>query len=103
MPELNIKQLAFTYTSYGPLANQKDRKIQYSTLQETRDSSYTCYLEKLIKQRKIHYDAGYGDNKDLVRRTAYFLAKPLIFSIIFNMLDVRHSRGLASMVSEIFD
>ena len=79
------------------------RKIQYSTLQETRDSSYTYYLEKLIKQRKIHYDAAYGDNKDLVRRTAYFLAKPLIFSIIFNMLDVRHSRGLASMVSEIFD
>ena len=39
MPELNIEQLAFTYTSYGPLANQKD-PIQHFT----RNERFQLYL-----------------------------------------------------------
>ena len=65
MPEMHLKQRAFTYSACGPSTKNKER-IQ--KLKETRDTSY-IYKNELDKACFQH-DMAYGDFKDLKRRTA---------------------------------
>ena len=65
MPEMNLKQLGFTYSACGPLTKNKERMKKFK---ETGNISY-IYQNELDKACFQH-DMACGDFKDLARRTA---------------------------------
>ena len=64
MSETHLRKPEFTYSASGPITKSKER-IQ--KLKETGDSLYICQ-KKLDKTCFQHY-MGYGDIKDVPRRT----------------------------------
>ena len=65
MPEMYLKQPGFTYSACGPFTKNKER-IQ--KCKETRDTSYIYKYE--LNKAWFQHNMGYGDFKDLARRTA---------------------------------
>ena len=65
MPEMNLRQLGFTYSTCGPFTKNRKRIQKYK---DTRDTSY-IYKNELDKTCFEH-DMAYGDFKDLAKRTA---------------------------------
>ena len=64
MPEMQLKQLGFTYSACGPFTKNKERIQKFK---ETGDTSY-IYKNELDKACFQH-DMAYGDFKDLMKRT----------------------------------
>ena len=99
MPEMHLKQPAFTYSACGPLTKNKER-IQ--TFKETGDTSQ-IYKNKLAKACFQH-DMASGNFKDLKRRTASDkILGDKAFNIAKNPKYDGYQRELASMVYKFFD
>ena len=99
MPEMHLKQPAFTYSACGPFTKNKER-IQ--KLKETRDTSYIYKNEP--DKACFQHDMAYGDFKDLARRTASDkILRGKAFNIAKNPKYGEYQRGLASMVYKFFD
>ena len=65
MPEMHLRQPAFTYSACGPFTKNKERLQRFKG---TGNSRY-IYQNKLDKTCFQH-DMVYGDFKDLTRKTA---------------------------------
>ena len=65
MPEMYLRQPQFIYSACGPFSKNKERKQKFN---ETGDTKH-IYKNELDKACFQH-DLGYGDFKDLARRTA---------------------------------
>ena len=99
MPEMNLKQPWFTYSSCGLFTKNKKRIQKFK---ETGDTKY-IYKNELDRTCFQHYMA-YGDFKDLARRIAS--DKVLIdkaFSIAKDPKYDGYQRGLGSMFYKLFD
>ena len=99
MPEMYLKQPAFTYSACGAFTKNKERIQKFK---ETGDTSY-IYKNKLDKACFQH-DMTYGDFKDLKR--SLFSDKILrdkAFNVFKNPKYDGYQRELASMVYKFFD
>ena len=99
MPEMHLKQPAFTYSACGPFTKNKERIKKF---RKTGDTSY-IYKNELDKACFQH-DMAYCDFKDLKRRTASDkIWSDKAFNIAKNPKYDSYQRGLASMVYKFFD
>ena len=93
MPEMHLKQPGFTYSACGPFTKNKERTQKFK---ETGDTSY-IYKNELDKACFQH-DMGYGDFKDLKRRT---VSDKILRDKAFNIAKYPkydgYQSGLASM------
>ena len=98
MPEMHLKQLRFTYSSYGPFTKNKERIQKFKV---TGDTNY-IYKNELDKACCQH-DMAYGDFKDFAKRTASDkVLKDKAFNIAKNPKYGGYQRGIASMVYNFF-
>ena len=101
MPEMHLRQPAFTYSACGPFTKDKERIQRFK---ETRDTRYICKNE--LDKACFQHDMAYGDFKDLTKRTfadKVLRDKAFKIAMIKNMTDIRENwllwyRGLASIV-----
>ena len=94
MPEIHLKQPAFTYSACGPFTKNKER---IPTFKETGDTNY-IYKNELDKACFEH-DVTCGDFKDLAKRTASDkVLRDKAFNIARNPKYDGYQRGLTSMV-----
>ena len=99
MSEMHLKPPGFTYSACGPFTKTKER-IQ--NFKETGDASYINKNE--LDKACFKHDMGYGDFKDLKRRTASDKTlRDKAFNIAKNPKYDGYQRGLASMVYKFFD
>ena len=99
MPEMHLKQPGFTYSACGPFTKNKERIKKFK---ETGDKKY-IYINELDKAWFQH-DMGYGDFKDLAKRTiADKVLRNKAFKIASDQQYDGYQRGLASMVYRFFD
>ena len=97
MPEMHLKQPAFTYSACGPFTKNLLQKFK-----QTGDSRY-IYGNELDKAYFQH-DMGYGDFKDLAKRTpADKVLRDKAFNITKETKYYGYQKGLASMVYKFFD
>ena len=85
MPELHLRQLGFTYSTWWPFAKYKKRM---QTFKETGDSRH--FYQNELDKACFQHDMAYQDFKDVARRTAsdkYYVIKHLILLEIQNMMD----------------
>ena len=98
MPEMHLRQPAFTYSTCGPFTKNKER-IQKS--KQTVDTSY-IYKNELDKACFQH-DMAYEDFKDLTKRTiADKVLRNKAFKIASDHKYDGYQRGLASMLYKFF-
>ena len=94
MSEMHLKQPGFTYSACGPFTKNTKRIQQFM---QTEDTNY-IYRNELDKACFQH-DMGYGDFKDLKRRTqSDKVLKEKGFKIENNPKYDGNQKGLASMV-----
>ena len=94
MPEMHLKQPAFTYSACGPFTKQKER---IKNIEQTGDTQY-IYRNELDKACFQH-DSAYANNKDLLNRTrADKILRGKAYTIASNPQYDGYQRGLASMV-----
>ena len=99
MLEMHLKQQEFTYSACGPFAKKKERIQKFK---ETGDTNY-IYKNELDKTCFQH-DMGYGDFKDLARRTAsYKFWRDKAFNIAKNPKYDGYQRRFGSLVYKFFD
>ena len=99
IPEMQLRQLRFTYSACGPFTKNKERIQKFK---ETGDSRY-MYQNKLDKSCFQH-EMAYGDFTDLIRRTASDnIVRHKAYNIAENPKYEGCQCGLASMVYEFFD
>ena len=99
MPEMDLKQLRFTYSACGPFIKNKER------IQKFKETGHTNYIYKNeLDKACFQQDMAYGDFKDLARKRASdkFL-RDKAFNIAKNPKYYGYQRGLASMVYKFFD
>ena len=87
MPEMHLRQPAFTYSACGPFTKNKE-KIQ--RFKETGDTTY-IYKNDLDKAWSQH-DMVYGDFKDLAKKLQqikFYEIKHLKLQVIRNMMDIK--------------
>ena len=99
MPEMDLKQLRFTYSACGPFTKNKER------IQRFKETGHTNYIYKNeLDKACFQHDMAYGDFKDLARKRASdkFL-RDKAFNIAKNPKYYGYQRGLASMVYKFFD
>ena len=98
MPEMHLKQLGFTYSSYGPFTKNKER------IQKFKVTGYTNYIYKNeLDKACCQHDMAYGDFKDFAKRTASDkVLKDKAFNIAKNPKYDGYQRGIASMVYKFF-
>ena len=93
MPEMHLKQPAFTYSACGPFTKNKER---IPTFKETGDTNY-IYKSELDKACFQH-DVTCGDFKDLAKRTVSDkVLRDKAFNIARNSKYDGYQRGLTSM------
>ena len=99
MPEMHLKQTAFTYSACGPIQKNKER---IEKVMQTGNTNF-IYKNELDKACFQH-DMTYWKTKDLVKRTqsGKFL-KDKAFKIASDPKYDGYQRGLASMVYKFFD
>ena len=98
MPEMNIRQLGFTYSACGPFNKNKE---QIQKFKETGDTSYT--YKNGIDKACFQHDMAYADFKELKGRTASEkVLRDKAFNIAKNPKYDGYQRGLASMVYNFF-
>ena len=94
VPEMHLKQPAFTYSACGPFTKNKERIQKFK---ETGDTSY-IYKNELDKACFQH-DMAYGDFKDLKRKTdSDKILRNKTFNIAINPKYDGYQGGIASMV-----
>ena len=94
MPEIRLKQPAFTLIAWGPFTKNKERNQIFT---EIEDSRY-IYKNELHNACSQH-DMAYKDFKDLTRRTASDkVLRDKAFNIFKNTKYDGYQTGLASMV-----
>ena len=99
MPEMHLRQPAFTYRACGPFTKDQKRLQKFK---ETRDSRY-IYQNKLDKVC-VQHDTVDGDFKNLSWRTASNkILRDKAFNIVKNPKCHGYQRGLPSMVCKFFD
>ena len=96
MPEMRLRQPAFTYTPCRPFTKNKKR-IQ--TFKEAEDSRY-IYQKKLDKACFQH-DMGCGYFKDLPRTASNKVFHDKAFNIAKNLNYDRYERGLVVLKIKI--
>ena len=99
MPEIDLKQLRFTYSACGPFTKNKER------IQKFKETGHTNYIYKNeLDKACFQHDMAYGDFKDLARKRASdkFL-RDKAFNIAKNPKYYGYQRGLASVVYKFFD
>ena len=98
MPEMHLKQPGFTYGTYGPFTENKERIKKFK---ETGDTRYIYRSE--LDRACFQHDVAYGHFKYLARRTASDKVwRDKAFNISKNLKYDRYQRGLASVVYKIF-
>ena len=99
MPEMNLKQLGFTYSARGTFTKNKERIQKFG---ESGDTNY-IYKNELHKACFQH-EMAYGDFKDLPKRRASDkVLRDKVFHIAKNPKYEEYQRGLGSMVYTTFD
>ena len=99
MPEMHLRQPAFTYSACGPFTKDKERIQRFK---ETRDTRYICKNE--LDKACFPHDMAYGDFKDLTKRIfADKILRDKAFKIASDQKYDGYQRGLASMVYKFFD
>ena len=99
MPEMDLRQLGFTYSPCGPFTKNKERIKKFMQSGNT-DFIYKNELDKACFQ----HDMAYGKSKDLVKRTqSDKLLRHKAFKIASNPKYDDYQRGLASMIYKFFD
>ena len=99
MPEMHLKQPAFTCSACGTFAKNKERIQKFK---ERGDINY-IYKNELDKAC-FQYDMAYGNFKFLARRKASDkVLRDNAFNIAKNPKSDGYQRGLASMVYNFFD
>ena len=99
MPEMNLRQPEFTYSTGGPNKKNKERIQKFK---ETGDLRY-IYQNKLNKVC-FQRDMAYGNFKDSTRRTGSDKKMDdKVFDIVKNPKYGGYQTGLASMVYKFFD
>ena len=99
MPEMQLKQPAFTYSACSPVRKNKE-KIEKFMQTGTTDFIYKNEFDKVYFQ----HDMTYGKSKDLVKRTqSYKFLKYKASKIVSNPKYDGYQRGLTSMVYKFFD
>ena len=99
MPEIHLRQPAFTYSACGPFTENKER------IQKFKETGYTNYIYKNeLDKASFQHDMAYGDFKDLAKRTAADkVLRNKAFKIASDQKYDGYQRGLASMVCKVFD
>ena len=65
MPEMHLRQPGFTYSACGPFTKNTER------IQKFKETGYSWYIYQTeLDKACFQHDMGYGDFKDLTRRTA---------------------------------
>ena len=83
LPEMHLKQPAFTYSACGPFTKNKERIQKFK---EEGDTSYIC--ENELDKACFQHDMAYRDFKHLKRRTASDkILRDKILKIL-NMMDI---------------
>ena len=99
MPEMYLKQPAFTYSACGAFTKNKER------IQKFKETGATSYIYKnKLDKACFQHDMTYGDFKDLKR--SLFSDKILrdkAFNVFKNPKYDGYQRELASMVYKFFD
>ena len=98
MPEMLLRQPAFTYSTCGQFTKNKER------IQESKQTGDTSYIYKNeLDKACFQHDMAYGDFKDLTKRTiADKVLKNKAFKIASDHKYDGYQRGLASMVYKFF-
>ena len=83
MPEMHLKQPAFTYSACGPFTKNKER------IQKFKEAGDTSYIyENELDKACFQHDMAYRDFKHLKRRTASDkILRDKILKIL-NMMDI---------------
>ena len=99
MPEMHLRQPGFTYSGSRPFTKNKERIQKFK---QTGDSRYIHKNE--LDKAYFQHNMGYGDFKDLAKRTA---ADKVLSDKAFNIAkDPKYDgyqRGLASIVHKFFE
>ena len=99
MPEMHLRQPAFTYSAFRPFTKNKERIKKFMQTGNT-DFIYKNELDKACFQ----HDMAYGKSKDLVKRTqSDKVLRDKAFKIASDPKYDGYQRGLASMVYKFFD
>ena len=99
MPEMNLKQLGFTYSARGTFTKNKERIQKFG---ESGDTNY-IYKNELHKACFQH-EMAYGDFKDLPKRRASDkVLRHKVFNTAKNPKYEGYQRGLGSMVYKTVD
>ena len=99
MPEMHLKQPAFTYSACGRFTKNKERIEKFMQTGNT-NFIYKNELDKACFQ----HDMAYGKSKDLVKRTkSDKVWKDKAFKIASNPKYDGYQIRLASMVYKCFD
>ena len=99
MPEMQLRQAGFTYSACGLFTKNKERIKRFK---ETGDSKYI--YKKELDKTCFQHDMGYGDFKNLTRRTAADkVLRDKAFNIAKDSKYDGYQRGPALMVYKCFD
>ena len=98
MPEINVKQLGFSYSACRAFTINKERIQKFK---EAEDTNYI--FKKELDKACFQHDMVYGDFKDLARRTVSDkILRDKVFNIAKSPKYDGYQRGLASMVYKFF-
>ena len=99
LPEMHLKQPGFTYSAFGPFTKNKE-SIEKFMQKGNTDLICRNKLDKACFQ----HDMAYGKSNDLAKRTeSDKVLRDKAFKIASDPKYDGHQRGLASMVSKVFD
>ena len=99
MPEMHLKQPAFTHSACGPFTKKKERIEKFMQTGNT-DFIYRNELDKACFQHNM----AYGKSKDLAKRTqSDKVLRDKAFKIASDPKYDGYQRGLASMVYKFFN
>ena len=99
VPEIQLKQIGFTYSACAPFAKNKERIEKFMQTGNT-NFIYKNELDKACFQ----HDMAYGKSKDLVKRTqSDKVLRDKAFKIANDPKYDGYQRELASMVYKLFD
>ena len=98
MPEMHLKQAAFTYSACGQFTKNKERIIKFMKTGNT-DLIYRNDLDKACFQ----HDLMYGESKDLTKRTqSDKVLRNKAFEIASNPKHDGYQTGPVSVVYNFF-
>ena len=94
MPEMHLKQPAFTYSAFGPFTKNQERIERFM---QTRNTDFTYKNEP--DKACFQHNMAYGKSKNQSDK----VLKDKAFKIASNPKYDGYQRGLASMVYNFFD